>query len=210
MRIAGTGLANRAGGLAFTIGVVVIFLTSHTVPLYAHVKITAPASNATISGTVAIIARVTHDRASQLLVDGAMVASGGKGKVTFKWNSTLVSNGPHSIVIEGFPKQGPANSSANITVNVQNQQLSSSTAHFATFPASSALPDESSCAQMIRFETEMVPDNQTPNNTTPTGAQLAAFAANGYTANYYDGEWAYARVDGQYTGTTDMIMRWAA
>ena len=29
------------------------------------------------------------------------------------------------------------------------------------------------------------------------------------TASYYDGRWAYARVDGQYAGTTDMIMRWA-
>src|SRR5262249_19841181 len=156
---------------------------------------------------------------SQLLVDGAMVAGAGKGKVTFTWNSTLVNNGPHSIEIDGFSKQGPANSSANITVNVQNQQSSSSpappapspsSAYFATLPASSALPAESSCAQTIGFETEMVPDNQTPNNTTPTGAQLSAYAANGYTANYYDGEWAYARVDGQYTGTTDMIMRWAA
>jgi len=143
-----------------------------------------------------------------------MIASAGKGKLKFKWNSSLVSNGPHSIEVVGFPKQQPANSSANITVNVQNQQSASSSpqsaAHFGTLPAGSPLPADSSCAQTIGFETEMIPDNQTPNNTTPTGVQLSAYAANGYTTNYYDGEWAYARADGQYTGTTDMIMRWAA
>jgi hypothetical protein len=210
MQIAGTRLAKGAGKLTFSIGMTVILLTSHTVRSYAHVKITAPASNATVNGTVIIKANVTHDYASQLLVDGAMVANAGKGKVSFTWNSALVSNGSHSIEILGFPKQRPANSSANITVNVQNQQSSSTPTHFGTLPASSTLPTESSCAQMIGFETEMIPDNQTPNNTTPTGAQLSAYAANGYTANYYDGEWAYARVDGQYSGTTDMIMRWAA
>jgi hypothetical protein len=35
-----------------------------------------------------------------------MVASARKGKVTFTWNSALVSNGSHSIGILGFPKQG--------------------------------------------------------------------------------------------------------
>lgn len=203
MRIARTGLSKSAGGLTIKGGVAVILLISHAAPLYAHVKIITPANNATVSGTVTIKARVTQDHASQLLVDGAMVASAGKGKVTFTWNSALASDGPHSIEIVGLPKQGPANSSANITVNSQNQ-------HFATLPASSALPDGDSCAQTIGFETEMVPDNQTPNNTTPTDTQLSAYAANGYTANPYDGAWAYARVDGQYTGTTDMIMRWAA
>jgi hypothetical protein len=210
MRIGRMGPAKSAGKLTFTVGMTVILLISRTVRSYAHVKITAPASNATVSGTVIIKASVTHDYASQLLVDGAMVANAGKGKVTFMWNSALASNGSHSIEILGFPKQQPANSSANITVNVQNQQSSGTPAHFGTLSASSTLPTESSCAQMIGFETEMVADNQTPNNTTPTGAQLSAYAANGYTANYYDGEWAYARVDGQYTGTTDMIMRWAA
>jgi len=214
MPFAGKGLAKSASKLAFTIGVVVVLVISHTVPSHADVKIIAPASNATVSGTVIVKAKVTYDHTSQMVVDGVMVAGAGKGKVKFKWNSASVSNGPHSIQVLGFPKQQPANSSANITVNVQNQQSATSSplsaAHFGTLPAGSPLPAESSCAQAIGFETEMIPDNQTPNSTMPTGAQLSAYAANGYTANYYDGEWAYALVDGQYTGTTDMIMRWAA
>jgi hypothetical protein len=44
----------------------------------------------------------------------------------------------------------------------------------------------------------------------PTGAQLTQYGANGYNANPYGGTWAYARADGQYKGTTDMIVRWAA
>jgi autotransporter family porin len=56
----------------------------------------------------------------------------------------------------------------------------------------------------------MISANAGPNSTKPTSSQLSAYAAGGYTANYYGGKWAYARVDGQYSGTTDMIMRWAA
>jgi hypothetical protein len=44
----------------------------------------------------------------------------------------------------------------------------------------------------------------------PNAAQLAAYAANGYTFHYRDSYAQYQRVDGQYTGSTDMIMRWAA
>jgi hypothetical protein len=126
-----------------------------------------------------------------------MVGSPGKRKVTFTWNSTLVTNGPHSLEIEGFPKQGPANSSDNITVNVQNQQSSSSPspspANFATLPASSALPTESSCAQTIGFETEMVPDKQTPkiqlplvHNSPPT--RQTATPRLHYSGNWFDGD----------------------
>ena len=41
---------------------------------------------------------------------------------------------------------------------------------------------------------------------------IAAFLiqSNGYGAAVYNGSWAYSRVDGQYSGTTDMIFRWAA
>ncbi|MBV8134393.1 MAG: hypothetical protein JO121_01960 [Deltaproteobacteria bacterium] len=170
MGIAWTGLAKNAGKLKSTIGVAAFLVISLTGRSYARVKITAPASNTTVSGTVTVKANVTHDNASQLVVDGVMVASAGKGKVTFTWNSALVSNGAHAIEILGLPKQGSANSSANIAVNVQNQQTSSppSPAHFATLPESSPLPTESSCAQVIGFETEMIPDNQTPNHTAPT------------------------------------------
>jgi len=77
MRIAGKGLAKSAGKVAFTIGVVLILVISHRVPSHADVKITAPASNITVSGTVTVKAKVTHDHTSQLVVDGVMVASAG-------------------------------------------------------------------------------------------------------------------------------------
>jgi len=44
----------------------------------------------------------------------------------------------------------------------------------------------------------------------PTQAELASYAANGYASNTYHGTWAYAMVDGHYTGTSDMIVRWAS
>ena len=41
-------------------------------------------------------------------------------------------------------------------------------------------------------------------------SQLIAYSANGYTSTYQDDYTQYERVHGQYTGSTDMIMRWAA
>src|SRR5262249_30874747 len=65
------------------------------------------------------------------------------------------------------------------------------------------------CAANIPWEPEVVAANAGTNNTIPTSDQLTAYAANGYAPNTY-GAWEYAKVDGQYTGTTDMIIRWAA
>jgi hypothetical protein len=53
---------------------------------------------------------------------------------------------------------------------------------------------------------------QTCLGVTPnTGTAQTNVRKNRGTRNLLDfGTWAYARVDGQYTGTTDMIFRWAA
>jgi hypothetical protein len=103
-----TGILECAKQLTVTIGATAIALVSHAVPLYAHVKITYPATNATVSGIVSIKATVTHDYSSQLVIDGVMVASAAKGKVAFTWDSTTTSNGSHSLVVKGVPKKKPA------------------------------------------------------------------------------------------------------
>src|SRR5262249_6827597 len=68
------------------------------------------------------------------------------------------------------------------------------------------LPSGAQCAQKIPSEPEIVPDNIVPNSTVPTSAEITSYiAGGGYTRGVYKG-----RVDGQYQGTTDMIIRWAA
>lgn len=72
---------------------------------------------------------------------------------------------------------------------------------------------------------ETVPQNQQPhspgsptdaittpvNQTTPNAIQLAYYASDGYRSSEMDAPYTWMKmVDGQYTGTTEMIIRWAA
>jgi hypothetical protein len=72
---------------------------------------------------------------------------------------------------------------------------------------------------------ETVPQNQQPhppgspadgittpvNNTKPNSTQLAYYASDGYRSSEMDAPYTWMKlVDGQYTGTTEMIVRWAA
>jgi len=72
---------------------------------------------------------------------------------------------------------------------------------------------------------ETVPQNQQPhpecfpadgittpvNRTKPTASQLAYYASDGYVSSVMDPPYTWMKlVDGQYTGTTEMIFRWAA
>jgi hypothetical protein len=72
---------------------------------------------------------------------------------------------------------------------------------------------------------ETVPQNQQPhspgsptiditspvNQTKPNASQLAYYASDGYRSSEMDPPYRWMKlVDGQYTGTTEMIIRWAA
>jgi Bacterial Ig domain len=175
----------------------------------AEVIISSPANGATVSGTVIVKAKITDAYWSKLWVDGIGIATAPVGLVSFSWNSASVADGSHKLKVNAYPSSGPANASETITVDVNNHGTGSST-HFGTLPKGASLPGDAACAAEIPWEREMVSANAGPNSTKPSQAQLDAFEANGYAANVYNGTWAYRRVDGQYTGTTDMIFRWAA
>jgi hypothetical protein len=177
----------------------------------AWVTITSPGNDTIASGTVTVKASVTGEWWSQLAVDGKAVASTGPGNVSFQWNTATVGDGAHWVTVRGYQKsQTVADSSQSISVSVLNHLSSDHSTRFGTLPASAPLPSGSWCAQVIPSEPEMVPNNQIPNHTMPSASDLAAYAAAGYAPNTYDGQWAYTRADGQYTGTTDMIIRWVA
>lgn len=177
---------------------------------HAWVNITYPANDSTVSGTITVKASVTNDYWSQLVIDGKPVASSSIGNVSFRWDTTTVGDGAHWVVVKGYPSGKPANSSDKVMVSVLNHAALDRSMHFSTRPSSWPLPNGSWCAQVIPWESEMVPNNTGSNSTKPSQGQLDAYVANGYASNVYDGQWAFARVNGQYTGTTDMINRWAA
>ncbi len=84
-------------------------------------------------------------------------------------------------------------------------------AHFSTVPPHGTLPSEGQCAAWVNAQPtpEAVPANQNANHTTPTQAWLTdlhAIPLQGTPTEAAD----IAPVTGNFTGSTDMILRWAA
>jgi autotransporter family porin len=65
--------------------------------------------------------------------------------------------------------------------------------HFSTLPVGTALPSDSTCAHQVRPAPEVRPGNGAANATKGVG-----------------GNAAYPRVTGNFVGTTDEIIQWAA
>jgi hypothetical protein len=98
---------------------------------------------------------------------------------------------------------GSANVGAQIAL-VQQSAGSPPPSSGGTYPKSDA-----ECAAAVSYSSwEPRPDNTAANNRTPTSSQLASFHApdvnGGVPASAFD------QVDGNFTGTTDEIMQWAA
>ena len=80
----------------------------------------------------------------------------------------------------------------------------------------SALPDDGTCASRVHRSTwEPRPDNAKRNHTKPdpSAVHQSLSARPRAVADTYDTRWdtwLLARVDGQFTGTTDEIFQWAA
>jgi hypothetical protein len=90
--------------------------------------------------------------------------------------------------------------------------------YFSLQPAGSwrSLPSDSQCARQVHYSSwEPRPENYQQNHTMPApGAMAASFASrprdlgNAYNPRW--DSWLLPRVDGQFTGTTDEILQWAA
>src|SRR5579862_3251976 len=103
-----------SGTLAGSASVTVNVQNTSTAPV---VSITAPANNATVSGSVSIaIAPASGVAWSNVYVDGVYLGS--TPPTTFTWNSTGVANGSHTISTNAYASGGTLAGSASITVNV--------------------------------------------------------------------------------------------
>lgn len=84
-------------------------------------------------------------------------------------------------------------------------------AYFSAVPPHGTLPSEAQCAAWVNAQPtpEAVPANQNANHTTATQAWLSdlhAIPLQGTPTEAAD----IASVTGNFTGSTDMILRWAA
>lgn len=172
-----------------------------------------PHMYSTVSGTVAVTSNLGGSYWwTQLTVDGVGVATNPNGN--YSWDSTTVPNGSHTLGIKVFQEWATAPSDvASTTVTVSNSgSLSSSSggssaSYFSTLPPHAQLPSGSWCASVIPSTPEKISSNAGDNATEPTSGQLDGFYAN--PASFLQAS-DIAQVDGQYTGSTDMILRWAA
>jgi hypothetical protein len=170
------------------------------------VSLNSPTSGSTVSGTVEIAAATASGVAwVNFYVDGNYLSS--SPPLSLDWNSGTVANGNHTISAVAFNSSSSSMGSASTVVNVQNASVTPS-AYFSTLPPGSTLPSGAACASAVprnpNFEPR--PENYTANNTVPSSSDLATIHAN--SAGTAPG--SFARVDGNFTGTTDEILQWGA
>jgi hypothetical protein len=89
-------------------------------------QITAPANNATVSGTVTVTATATDNvkvTSVQIYIDGTLKASGTSSPLNYSWATTGVSNGTHTIFSKASDAAGNVGTSSTITVTVSNTSV---------------------------------------------------------------------------------------
>lgn len=205
----------RALALIFAVLAMIIGTRGVAGAFTPPVRISQPVSGATVSGSV----NISCASSSKVLwvnfyVDGTKLAS--SPPYTINWNSTSVANGSHQISVNAYSSDNRLIGSRSETVYVANTIATPSPSpspviHFGTLPAHAQLPTGALCAgSVVPSSWEPRPENTQANNTIPTTAELIPFHAQ--PLNFSGGPPAsdFQAVDGNYTGTTDMILRWAA
>jgi hypothetical protein len=188
------------------------------------ISITAPSPNATVSGSVPISTKDTCSRVwfESLYVDGSHVADFPPGNVVF--NSTAVANGTHTIEVTSQSKNPGSRvlGSASEPLDVENVAGSPSpsasptpSTHLGNLPPLSSLPAQSTCATLADQANFPETTSQNVNDGTGWDANNQIWLTPPY---FYanagrDGlapSADFAMVDGNYSGTTQDIIRWAA
>ena len=77
--------------------------------------------------------------------------------------------------------------------------------YFATLPPGSALPSGDTCAELVRPAAEIRPDNAVANNTRASSPSVVIDGG----SSEFNSRYA-SRIDGDFSGTTDEIIQWAA
>ncbi|MGZ8219927.1 Ig-like domain-containing protein [Methylomagnum sp.] len=177
----------------------------------AGVTITAPKNGASVSGAVTITADTTWDvRQVKFYVDNIYIKSGPPYSVS--WNSANVENGQHKITARAYNRRGSRINSSSVLVVVNNASApGGGTGGGGTsknLPRGASLPSEADCSGRItRAGFEPRPQNATANSTVPSASQLQTFRA---AANTFLAPQNIPRITGNFTGTTDEIIQWAA
>jgi hypothetical protein len=208
----GRGCVRATVGRAFIAAVVALIICcARSACLASTVAITSPANGSSVSGQITIVAAVASNVWwAELYVDGQPVEN--SPPYSFSWNSKSVANGTHTLSVGAFARGGTTPlATASISVVVANG-LAASSVYFSTLAPHASLPSDSQCAALVASTPETIPSNVPYNSASviPSASELNGV----HTAPVYSDSWVpasdFARVDGNYSGSTDMILRWAA
>ncbi|AKJ03805.1 subtilisin family serine protease [Archangium gephyra] len=86
--------------------------------------LTAPASGATLSGTVTLEAAASDDRAVtrvEFFVDGERIGSDTAAPFSLTWDTGTVFNGSHALSVQAYDEAGQSAVSASVTVETSNE-----------------------------------------------------------------------------------------
>jgi len=87
------------------------------------VSITAPANNATVSGTTSVTAIASDNLGVtnvEFYVNGSLSSSVSASPYSFSWNTTTVSNGGYTLFAKAYDTEGNVGQSASVSVTVNN------------------------------------------------------------------------------------------
>ena len=214
----------RAVGAGVCLAVALLVTYASRAMAVAPIFVLTPLMGSQVSGTVIVTTTVGPGVWwAKLYIDGKDGPS--SPPYNFTWDSTTVPNGTHTLTVKAFAEWSSTPMGvASTTVNVQNGSSgggssggggggSGNPGYFSTLPPGATLPTEQQCASWMAQTPETVPVNATANASTPTAAQESAFQAEPFWYNWGpSSSWEpyFSKVDGNYTGSTDMILRWAA
>jgi hypothetical protein len=189
------------------------------------VTISSPKSGATVSGTVSIVVQnVAPVSWVNVYIDGNWAASSPR-YTTMAWNSTSVANGQYAIAVNGYNSSNALVATTAMNVNVQNgggptptpvptatpSSTGSPVGYYSLLPSGSALPSDSQCASGVAGDNfEPVPQNAPQNTYTPSTSDLSSYVSKASGGEAGAPGSFLTRADGQFTGTTDAILKWAS
>jgi len=111
---------DAAGNVGQSSNVSVTVLSDTTAPT---VSVTAPAGNATVSGTVTISASASDNvgvTKVEFYENGVLLSAGNVAPYSYSWNTKSVANGSYTLTAKAYDAAGNVGQSSNVSVTVNN------------------------------------------------------------------------------------------
>jgi autotransporter family porin len=171
-----------------------------------RVSFNAPLDGQTVSGYVGPdspaceVAATSNVGVTKVVfsVDGTTLNTESYAPWDCVWDTTTVSNGTHTLTAVAYDAAGNSGS-ASVQVSVANGSSTSGTRPVGSPP----LSDADAAALVHHSSWEPRPQNGAADSYVPSADELAAWRA--------QDDWAWKAIPtGNFTGTTDEIIQWAA